>query len=147
MMRAVCLFLSLLIAACGEPPDSPDVLLRTDSIFSQMAKDSGMHKAFSHFAANEILKFSFEKLIESDSLTIDSAGFNNSLLQWQPVKANVSKDGKLGWTSGNWFYLIKTVNGYDTVKTGNYVTFWQKQENGSWKYIVDKGDLSPDDFK
>ncbi len=147
MKLFICIILLVFIISCGSEPDSPDVLMRTDSAFSQMAKDSGMHKAFSYYAAHEILRFSFEKLIENDSVKIDSARLSSSLLQWQPLKANVSKTGDLGWTSGNWFYLIKTVKGYDTVKTGTYVTFWEKQEDGSWKYIIDNGNLSPDDFK
>lgn len=69
------------------------------------------------------------------------------LLIWTPLKANVSKDGDLGWTAGTWFKVIKFLDKLDTVKTGSYVTFWEKQDNGSWRYIVDKGNLSPKDFK
>jgi ketosteroid isomerase-like protein len=80
-------------------------------------------------------------------MTKDSINKGKTMLFWLPLKANISKDGNLGWTAGTWFFVIKLANGFDTVKTGSYVTFWEKQDDGTWKYIVDKGNLSPDDFK
>jgi len=146
-MKYIFLIMVLILSGCSGEHDSPAVLLRTDSAFSQMALDSGMHKAFKFFAANEMTKFTFDKILP-DSLTAgDSSKAGKTLLCWAPLKANISKDGDLGWTAGTWFYIIDVSGKLDTVKTGHYVTFWEKQEDGSWKYIVDKGNLSPEDFK
>ena len=138
---------SLVVLSCADKPDSPEVLLRIDSAFAEMSEDSGAHKAFKYFAANEVIKFSFETLMKNAGMDVDSAKINNSCLRWTPIKANVSEDGDLGWTAGKWYYMIRTVSGVDTIKSGSYVTFWEKQNDGSWKYIVNHGNLTPDDFK
>jgi len=142
------IFISLvLLLACSSERDNPNVLLRTDSAFSQMVLDSGMKKAFKHFAANKLTEFNLSTMFNDKESAKDSAINRNMLLIWTPLKANVSKDGDLGWTAGTWFKVIKFLDKLDTVKTGSYVTFWEKQDNGSWRYIVDKGNLSPKDFK
>ena len=141
-------FISLvLLLACSSERDNPKVLLRIDSAFSQMVLDSGMQKAFRYYAANKLTEFSISAMLHDKQSANDSAINRNMLLIWAPVKASISKDGDLGWTAGTWFKVIRFKDKFDTVKTGSYVTFWEKQDNGDWKYIVDKGNLSPDDFK
>jgi ketosteroid isomerase-like protein len=37
----------------------------------------------------------------------------------------------------------KTKTGSDTTMYGDYVTVWQKQADGSWKYVADTGNDTP----
>ena len=147
-MKYLFIFFVLLLSACSKEIDKPEVVLKTDSAFSKMALDSGAEKAFKFFAANEILEFSIDSFNTSDSTGItDSIKPAYTLFVWSPKKAKVSKSGDLAWTSGTWYQIIKTKREIDTVKKGNYITFWQKQDDGSWKYIIDRENISPDDFK
>ena len=59
-------------------------------------------------------------------------------LVWESMKADVSEDGKLGYTFGK--YLRKwTEDGENKEETGKYMTVWKKNKAGQWKISVDIG--------
>jgi uncharacterized protein (TIGR02246 family) len=66
-------------------------------------------------------------------------------LHWEPTEARVSRSGDLGYTLG--WYELRRKTGEETIalKRGKYVTIWRKQEDGTWKVIVDAGteDVAP----
>jgi ketosteroid isomerase-like protein len=64
-----------------------------------------------------------------------------SNLSWEPEFGMVS--GNLGYTFGWWNFKAKIYPNRDTVFTGNYVTIWKKQSDGSWKYVLDGGNTAP----
>lgn len=53
------------------------------------------------------------------------------LLEWWPNFAGISRSGDLGFTTGG-----VAVNGQ---RTGHYFTVWQKQPDGSWRWVYDGG--------
>jgi ketosteroid isomerase-like protein len=53
-------------------------------------------------------------------------------LSFQPVKADVSKAGDIGYTAGT--YEMKMSGGSEK---GKYITVWSKQANGAWKVKED----------
>jgi ketosteroid isomerase-like protein len=55
-------------------------------------------------------------------------------LSWQPMNAEISKSGDLGFTYGVYELSIK-----DSVYKGTYVSIWKKQNDGSWKFVLDSG--------
>lgn len=59
-------------------------------------------------------------------------------LEWTPLKAVLAKSGELGYTYGR--YVRKYVkDGQAVTETGKYVTTWKRQEDGSWKILLDMG--------
>lgn len=64
------------------------------------------------------------------------------LLTWQPIYADISRSGDLGYTTGPWEFRQ---NGADdkAVAHGNYITLWKKQADGTWKVAVDLGISNP----
>jgi ketosteroid isomerase-like protein len=58
---------------------------------------------------------------------------SNFTLSWTPTKAEVSKDGSLGYTYGDYEARI----GGKTSR-GMYLTIWRK-EAGKWKVVMDTG--------
>jgi len=52
-------------------------------------------------------------------------------LEWWPNFAGISRSGDLGFTTGG-----VAVNGQ---RTGHYFTIWQKQADGSWRWVYDGG--------
>ena len=85
-MKYIFLTLVLLISACSDKPDLPIVLLRIDSTFSQMARDSGMQKAFKRYAVSEVTKFSLDKMLPNYLMTKDSINKGKTMLFWLPLK-------------------------------------------------------------
>ena len=57
------------------------------------------------------------------------------VLAWDPVHAEVSKAGDLGYTTGPWRYDL---DGRDAV-FGHYVSIWRRAKNDSWRLVVDIG--------
>jgi ketosteroid isomerase-like protein len=53
-------------------------------------------------------------------------------LRWIAEKAEVSKSGDLGYSTGTYSATFG-----ETTDKGKYVTIWRKQSDGSWKVIED----------
>lgn len=61
-------------------------------------------------------------------------------LLWQPLRAEVSRSGDLGYTIGRFEASTTSKTGERTVlQRGKYVSIWRKQKDGSWKVAVDIG--------
>ena len=135
----------LIIASCGRIKQSPSdkmILLKTDQDFSLMSMEKGMKAAFLFYAADEVIKMREGKqpLFGIKELAKSFEGFpdNKISLQWIPVKADVSDN--LGYTFGKWELRVSDPA---SVQYGTYVTIWKKQENGSWKFVLDAGNSGP----
>lgn len=59
-------------------------------------------------------------------------------LVWEPVFADVSAAGDLGYTTGPWISSSRSRPDVDPT-FGEYVTIWRRQENGAWKAELDAG--------
>jgi hypothetical protein len=67
--------------------------------------------------------------------SLDEPGFT---LTWEPVRAQGSDDGTLGYTVGR--YTSTVVLAADTtVSRGLYVSIWRRQPDGSLKVVMDLG--------
>jgi len=61
-------------------------------------------------------------------------------LAWRPTDAEVAASGDLAYTIGRWEMFVQDESGAEvSAGTGNYVTIWRKQDDGSWKVAVDIG--------
>ena len=58
-------------------------------------------------------------------------------LIWHPIYAHVF--GDVGITSGSYESHITGKTGEDIAKTGTYVTVWNRQKDGSWRFVWDGG--------
>lgn len=59
-------------------------------------------------------------------------------LIWDPIHADVSDDGTLGFTYGN--YVRKWLeDGIEKEETGRYMTIWKKNEKNEWQIEADIG--------
>jgi ketosteroid isomerase-like protein len=140
------LFLILILASCTSHKEDAELtkkmLLKTDQDFSMMSQEKGMKEAFLFYAADEVIKMreGAVPLFGIKELTKDMENLPDGMLklQWVPIKSDVS--GDLGYTFGK--YEFRMV-GKDTVEYGTYVTIWKKQENGTWKYVLDAGNSTP----
>jgi ketosteroid isomerase-like protein len=62
---------------------------------------------------------------------------NKMKLEWAPEAAEIAASGDLGYTYGPWRLTLEGADapaGY-----GHFFTVWQKQADGSWKWLADKG--------
>ncbi|HKQ63214.1 MAG TPA: DUF4440 domain-containing protein [Candidatus Polarisedimenticolaceae bacterium] len=66
-------------------------------------------------------------------------------IHWQATRAEASKSGDLGFTSGTFELSFNDPAGNPVNDRGKYVTAWRKQADGSWKVVLDifNSDLPP----
>ena len=122
------------------PGNSSGVLLQTDLDFSAMSVNEGMFKAFLFYIADDgviLRNNSFpsegKKALKEYFSEKSDTGF---VLSWDPLFENISAEGDLGYTYGTHTNTNKSTG----EKTrGTYVTIWQKQPDGSWKFVLDTG--------
>lgn len=122
-------------------------LINTDIEFYNVSQKSGTGRAFIDFADDSTVLLrqdSFPIIGKSNVINLYDGRENKvTPLKWKPVKAEVSSDGTLGYTYGNWKYTAKDKSGKEETLYGNYVTIWKKQRDGKWKYILDGGNTTP----
>jgi ketosteroid isomerase-like protein len=135
----IILFVNL---SCSEKPkfNNKGILLKTDAEFSGMSSKEGMFSAFMFYIADSgvILRNNSYPAKGKEALQKFYSGKSDTSfsLTWEPLFENLSQIGDLGYTYGIWTNTDK-VTGQKS--HGTYVTVWQKQEDGSWKFVLDTG--------
>lgn len=116
-----------------------DEMVETDRSFSDSSAKLGMKKAFLEFLADDavLLRPGYLPIVEGDAIKFLSAQEDTSFtMTWKPMGGQISKSFDLGYTYG--VYEVK-LNGKDTSLKGTYLSIWQKQEDGKWKFVLDTG--------
>jgi ketosteroid isomerase-like protein len=115
-------------------------LMQADHDFSAFSVKEGMHKAFLEYVADSgvMLSDNSYPLIGRQAIAAVFAGKSDTsfTLTWEPVFEKISSGGDLGFTYG---YFTSTVKSTGAVGRGTYVTIWQKQPDGRWKFVMDTG--------
>ena len=156
MSRSCLLFIlgSLLVAGCKTPAiraptpietPSREALLETDKAFARLAVQRGTAEAFYAYAAEDAVVFPMGELPVHgrEAIRIAMSTGGQSQLRWEPRDAHISRTGDMGYT---WGFFEASGQGPDrrpALRHGKYVTIWQRQPDGSWKFTVDIGNPGP----
>ncbi len=62
----------------------------------------------------------------------------HGLLAWNPVRAAISADGKLGWSTGPWIWKRDSTQ-KSADAHGEYMSVWRRQSDGRWRVVLDGG--------
>ncbi len=110
-------------------------LVETESLFAKSAALNGQNSAFLEFLANDGIIFRPEakngKEFFRDNPNIIE------FYSWQTSFADISANNAIGYTTGDWQFSTK--KGEIPNAFGQFVTIWQKQQNGEFKVILDIG--------
>ena len=142
---ALLLLLTSALFAANKKADiaaEKKALIQAEADFEAARAQKGMEGWLSFFSedtANIIpgKPITFSKADMREQLT--NTWNPNVTLKWQPVKADVSASGDLGYTVGTWQLTGKSPKGDPVSMTGKYMTVWKKQTDGSWKVVADMG--------
>lgn len=140
------LVLTILLVQCStirtvDVASEKDSILKTDREFSDYSSKNGMKKAFLLFGDETMVM-----LRENSMPVVGKAAFGDfykdfddtqMTLVWEPLFADISASGDLGYSYGIYTMTIKS----DSLKTekGTYLSIWKKDSTGSWKFVVDTG--------
>ena len=151
----IAFLVSCALTACASAPPSvasanadgeKAALIRTDTEFSKAAATSGIAAAFFEYAAEEatILPMNANAITGSEAIRAHYAETPaGAVLDWKPLKADVSRSGDLGYTVGSYEFRAPGPDGKSVARYGKYCPIWKKQLDGSWKFVVDVGNPSP----
>ncbi len=111
-------------------------IVDTELAFAKKASDTNTRQAFIEYAADEGLIFNPTAV--GAKAFWEKRPVSPAKLEWHPVWADVSADGQAGWDTGPWQFRPK---GKDDAPAafGNFATFWVKQTDGSFKFVIDIG--------
>jgi ketosteroid isomerase-like protein len=122
-------------------------LINTDKNFYKVSTQKGLGNAFIDFADDSVIIIRNKEfpIIGKAELVKYYLNHESDIksLYWEPVRAEVSPDGQLGYTFGKWEYRDVDKNGKKDTEYGNYLTVWKKQKDNSWKYVYDGGGSTP----
>lgn len=144
------LLVCLALTACAQQADDQSValgppdatpLLQTDQAFARLSADSGAVMAFDMYLADDAVQMpngaapinGRENIVEAMA-----SGPEFSLL-WEPKHAEIAVSGELGWSWGVYEAHFTTGEGEEVTSAGKYLNIWRKQDDGTWKVIVDMG--------
>ena len=147
------LILLLLVFCCAEIAAQPSKitgsapvnnelqkLVETEQQFAKTAAEKGTRAAFLEFLADDGVIFNPTEM--NGKLIWKNRPESPALLSWNPAWADISSDGKFGYTTGGW--ELRPKGKTDTpVGFGEYVTLWQKQSDGTFKAVLDIGIRHP----
>ncbi len=139
----------ILMFACNPPKADVNEILKTDKAFSAMCMEKGMSVAFMNYAAEDVVKmrpqeYPIMNKKDLQKMFDDHKNDGDLKFKWEPVKGDISSSGDLGYTFGNWQIVIKGgPTSKDTTVYGNYISIWKKEADGSWKYVLDGGNVTP----
>lgn len=114
-------------------------LVDSERAFARAAAELGTLSAFRAYLAEDAVLFR-PRLVNAQQW-LREAPERPGLLSWEPVVADVSAAGDLGYTTGPWEY--REDPDADIVAQGNYFTVWKKQTDGTWRAVIDHGISNP----
>jgi hypothetical protein len=134
MMLWFCLVLFLHISAQENP--NAKKIYETERAFEKAVAEKGIKQGFLEFLTDEGMLY--------NPLPVNGKQYwlgqpdSPASLTWNPVFVDASSNGALAYTTGNGIYRPK---GKDDPAAfySEYVTVWQRQPGGNYKFIIDIG--------
>ena len=119
-------------------------LVAAERAFARTSVERGVRESFLEFFAEDGINFQPHPTKTREAFLSQPAPAVRPpiTLNWEPVWADVSAAGDLGYTTGP--YTV-TDNSPEKrpVRHGYYFSIWKKQPDGNWKVAVDLGTQNP----
>ena len=119
-------------------------LMGTDSAFAAASVAGGAAEAFGRYAAayGVSLGGGRDFIVGREAIRADQAGGTpGQVLDWKPAMGGVGPRGDLGWTVGD--YVFTLPGDPPRAFHGKYLTVWQRDSAGAWRFVVDGGSGNP----
>jgi ketosteroid isomerase-like protein len=147
-VRVINLILTSLLCAgtvlSQNPPINPnsplDEVVNAERTFARTSVEKGVRASFVAFFADDGINFQPHPTKTKEAIQKGPVptGLPRVTLNWEPIFADVSRSGDLGYTTGP--YTLKDNSATpEPTRHGYYFSVWKKQANGQWKVVVDCG--------
>jgi ketosteroid isomerase-like protein len=123
-----------------QPHPQLDCLIAAERAFSKTSAEKGVREAFLEFLADDAIVFRPYPVLGKKWHAENPSGPGS--VSWEPLYAEISHAGDLGYTTGPWQYRRGGTN--DAVaETGHYAAVWRKQPTGDWRVAIDLTTTDP----
>ena len=140
----------LLITACSENVNvesEQKALLDADKAWADAAASGDVEKIKTFWSDDAINYYPGQNPAFGKGEILEIVKRNRSIpgfkLSWEPREAVVSKSGDLGYTHGSYKLSFNDPEGNTLTRTGNYVCIWKKQDDNSWKCVMESSVPGP----
>jgi ketosteroid isomerase-like protein len=115
-------------------------ILDVDAAFSAASVSQGSGPAFEQFAApNAIALGEGELVFGPEAIGEAFASGPNDVISWVPRFSGAAASGDLGFSVGEATFVLPDFGTFYS----KYLTIWQKQDTGEWRYVSDLGNSRP----
>ncbi|GEM_PF-3531598 len=132
-------------AGCRSPADTAQagLLLNADQEFAAMAEKNGAPAAYAAFLAADAVELppDLPAVAGITAISDRRRAVAPNQLHWRPQRAEVSRDGSLGWTWGEWT-ITSPGDAIAPLRRGKYVHVWRRRPNGMWIVVGDIGNTA-----
>jgi ketosteroid isomerase-like protein len=143
-------FFSMLLVLCALITNSPAQKIDRDAELRSLVE---AERGFAGMSVAKGTRAAFIENLADDSVLFHPGPVNGKkwwserqprpgVLSWQPVFADVSSAGDMGYTTGPWEFREKSLED-KPVAHGQFVSIWKRQADGTWKVAVDLGISNP----
>jgi ketosteroid isomerase-like protein len=147
-MRAALIALAALFGAArpeaGEATLAPALaaLVEAERSFSRASGELGIREAFLAYFADDGISFEPDPAPAVERIRTWPAPQRPRLLSWDPVFADISRAGDMGYTTGpTRFEDLGPAP--QPVRHGYYFSVWRRQADGAWRVAIDAGVGTP----
>jgi ketosteroid isomerase-like protein len=115
-------------------------ILGVDAAFSAASVSNGSGPAFEQYAApNAIAVGGPEFVFGPEDIGAAFTGGPNDVVSWVPLLSGAAASADLGFSVGEAVFVIEGAGTFYS----KYLTIWQKQNTGEWRYVADEGNSRP----
>ncbi|HEV2911883.1 MAG TPA: DUF4440 domain-containing protein [Pyrinomonadaceae bacterium] len=119
-------------------------LVEAERSFARTAAEKGVRDSFYEYFADDGINFQPHPVNTRESIRKSPAPATRSpvTLHWEPVYADISRAGDLGFTTGPFWTTDRSPEPRPS-RHGYYFSIWKKQADGNWKVVIDAGVETP----
>jgi ketosteroid isomerase-like protein len=142
MKKFITLIFVMLFSVSSFAQARPELekLVETEKAFAKTAETKGTKAAFLEFLADDAIVFN--PTAANGKEVWRNRPESPSLLVWNPTYADISSNGALGYTTGDFSFYPKGKTGEATA-FGQFFSVWQRQSDGNYKAVLDLGITHP----
>jgi len=141
----ICL---LAVAACQPEIDleaERAALFHADESWAAAAEAGDVERIFAFWTEDAVIYPPVGPAVEGieaiRGFVRQSRGQEGFTMAWSPTGAEVSSTADVGYTFGTWDRKAPGPEGTLVSSTGNYVSIWHKQADGTWRCSVEISNL------
>ena len=116
-------------------------LMQLSREWSKSASSRDVEKTLSYWTDDAVVISAGQPILKGKSAIrqMVEGGYKNPSfkISWEPKTAEISKSGDLGYLIEDSQITIKDSTGKSVTQHFKSVTIWKKQEDGTWKNVVD----------